>query len=148
MPKIHIQTKINKPAPEAFSRFSDGLFESLIPPFIKIERNDGIHKGDQVIVQFKLAIIKPWHLEIIDNGQDEVSYWFTDKSISGGPFGIQDWTHIHRVKIVDQSQCIISDEIEFDTRNKILNVLVLSIFTLDMKLRKSKYKKFFEKIVI
>lgn len=143
MPNINIETKIQRPASEVFSRFGDGLFEELIPPFAIAERNDGIEIGSIVSVGFKIPFMKTWHSEIIDKREDSNSFWFTDKGISGMPFGIKNWKHIHRVKKGNKNECYIVDEISFETGNRLLNSICLLVFTTDMKMRRKKYKKFF-----
>jgi ligand-binding SRPBCC domain-containing protein len=144
MPNINVETKINKPASEVFSRFGEGLFEKLIPPFAKVERNDGIELDAYISVSFKIPFMKTWHSKIVDKNRDSEGFWFTDKGISGIPFGIKKWTHIHRVKELSESQCVIVDEIYFETNYKILDVLCKFIFTQAMKSRKKTYKNFFD----
>ncbi len=144
MPNLNIQTKINKPAQEVFSRFDDGLFEALIPPFAIAERNDGIEIGAIISVGFKIPFMKTWHSQIISKGKDSESFWFTDKGISGMPFGIKMWTHTHRVKIVNKNQCLIIEEIYLKTNYKLLDKVCQFIFTSAMKARKKTYKRFFE----
>jgi ligand-binding SRPBCC domain-containing protein len=146
MPNINIQTLINRPAAEVFSRFDKGLFEKLIPPFAIAERNDGIYKGAIISVGFKIPFMKTWHSEIIDKDEDSESFWFTDKGISGMPFGIKEWYHTHRVKILNENQCLIIDEIHFQTGNKLLDKITKWIFTRDMKGRSKGYKNFFESL--
>lgn len=144
MPNLNIQTLINRPASEVFSRFDKGLFEELIPPFAIAKRNDGIYKGAIISVGFKIPFMKTWHSEIIDKGGDSKSFWFTDKGISGMPFGIKKWEHTHRVKIINDNQCIIIEEIYLKTNYKLLDKLCKLIFTSAMKGRKKTYKNFFE----
>jgi len=145
MPNLNIQTKINRPASEVFSRFDKGLFEELIPPFAIAERNDGIEIGAIISVGFKIPFMKTWHSQIINKGKDSMSFWFTDKGISGMPFGIKEWTHTHRVKILNDNQCLIIEEIYLETNYKLLDKICSLIFTGAMKGRKKTYKKFFEK---
>jgi ligand-binding SRPBCC domain-containing protein len=144
MPNINIKTKINKPAAEVFNRFSDGLFEKLVPPFATVKRNDGIKKGAIISVSFKIPFMKTWKSKIVTKGQDAEGFWFTDIGLSGMPFGIKTWKHTHRVKKDGENQCLIIDKIQFETGSKLLDAICLFIFKTDMKLRGKKYKSFFE----
>jgi len=62
------------------------------------------------------------------------------------PFGIKEWYHTHRVKILNENQCLIIDEIHFQTGNKLLDKITKWIFTRDMKGRSKGYKNFFESL--
>lgn len=145
MPNIYVETNIKQSAETVFNRFGDGLFEQLVPWFAKPERNDGVEVGDLVSVGFRIPFMKTWHSKITDRGEDASSFWFTDEGISGMPFGIKQWKHVHRVKKVSLNECIIAEEIFFETGHSALNSLCLIIFTQAMKGRKKKYQDFFEK---
>lgn len=147
MPNIYVETSIRRPAEEVFARFGDGLFEQLVPWFAKAELNEGVEVGDFVSVGFRIPFMKTWHSKISDRGEDKHSFWFTDEGISGMPFGIKTWKHVHRVKKSSSTESIIVEEIFFETGNRLLNSLCVFIFTQAMKGRKKTYQDFFEKNV-
>jgi ligand-binding SRPBCC domain-containing protein len=59
-------------------------------------------------------------------------------------FGIKEWYHTHRVKILNGNQCLIIDEIHFQTGNKLFDKITKCVFTRDMNGRSKGYKNFFE----
>jgi ligand-binding SRPBCC domain-containing protein len=141
--KIKINTRIrNTNFINVFSKFDKTLFLKLAPPFPKVTiiQFDGCLKGDHVKIKLHFPFFTQiWESEIIENGSDSISIWFVDQGIKL-PFFISKWKHFHQIK-QNNSDVIITDEIEFESHNWFLTALFYPIIYLQFLYRIPIYKR-------
>jgi ligand-binding SRPBCC domain-containing protein len=124
--------------------FTAHLLLKLSPPFPKVslKRFDGCKKGDFVILEINLLIKKlVWSSSIEEDKWTDEEWFFIDKGVEM-PFGLNYWTHKHRVKRISENESSIIDEISFDTGWLFLNYLLFPLLWGMIFYRKPFYKKY------
>ena len=143
---LTIETKVSASLREVKSGFDQNLFESLSPPFPRVEKLqfDGNEVGDKVslILNFKL-FKQRWVSEIVENNEDDKSWVFIDigKTL---PFFLDFWRHTHKIEVLGKGSKII-DHVEFRSHTKLFTFFFYPFVLLQFIYRKPKYRKFFQK---
>lgn len=137
--KILIKTPINKDYRSVFSQFNVKLFAALKPPLVnlKIERFDGCKKGDEIHLKVSG---QRWVGQITElyEGEDEI--YFIDIGVIIPP-PLTSWKHIHRIERTGTNTCIVIDDIEFSTGNKLIDKLIYPALMAMFLLRGPVYKR-------
>lgn len=139
-----LTTSVDQKPDEVKAGFNEDLFLSLSPPFPKVEllRFDGSETGDIVSLQLNLLINKQtWTSEITDHGETAAGSYFIDEGIEL-PFPLKIWKHKHILESSGSGTNIV-DNIEFSTKNAILDVLIYPFMWLQFAYRKPIYRRIF-----
>lgn len=144
--RILIKTPISKNFDEVFKGFDLNLFKALKPPLLKLDvpRFDGCKKGDEVHLKIGFGpISQDWVSHISEHQDSENEHYFIDIGHVLPP-PLKSWKHKHRVIKVTDETCIIHDDIEFSSGNKIIDLCLYMPMYFQFWLRKPAYKKFFK----
>jgi ligand-binding SRPBCC domain-containing protein len=144
MPSFKIQTKIDSSISQVWSQFNEELLKKISPPFpsVQIIRFDGCSKGDLVILEINLLILKViWSSQIISFNQDSTQFSFVDEGIQV-PFGIKKWKHEHSIIKIDEMHCYIQDLVTFKTSFVFLDLILFPFLWGMIFYRKPFYKKY------
>lgn len=145
--KIFLPTEINNDLHTTFRLFNEDLFKALKPPAVglKVLRFDGCKKGDEVHLEISVGPLKQKWVSLItdDSVSDDVCYFIDE----GGklPPPLKSWKHIHRIRKVDDQNCVIEDDIEFSTGNSFLDRMIYPVLLMQFKARKPVYQKLLNK---
>jgi len=122
------------------------LLLRLSPPFpkVKIPRYDGFALGDEVHLEIQLGPIKmPWISVITHSHQDEQGLDFIDEGKTL-PLGLSAWKHHHFFLKAGEHQLRIVDQVSYQAKNQILEMLLFpSLFGL-LFYRKPFYHQIFK----
>lgn len=137
--KFIISTPLEKDFQEVFKLFDLELFKKLRPPMVNlvVERFDGCKKGDEVHL---LVSGKKWVSHIVDFHQDENEIFFIDIGVIT-PLPIKEWRHTHRIKKTGAHSCAVIDEIEYSTKNPLLDRLLYPALLAMFSLRRPIYQR-------
>ncbi|AFM04896.1 hypothetical protein Fleli_2531 [Bernardetia litoralis DSM 6794] len=144
--KLIVETPINRSAEEVWNGFTEKLFLKLSPPFpkLKLNRFDGCKAGDEVHLELDFGIYSSkWISYIIEQKNTESEIYFIDTS-QDLPFPLKTWKHHHRIKKIDENNCIIIDDIDYYTSSKVLDTIIYPAMWAQFAYRSPVYKKFFE----
>lgn len=144
MPSFKIQTKIDSSISQVWSQFNEELLKKISPPFpsVQIIRFDGCSKGDLVILEINLLILKViWSSQITSFNQDSTQFSFVDEGIQV-PFGIKKWKHEHSIIKIDEMHCYIQDLVTFKTSFVFLDLILFPFLWGMIFYRKPFYKKY------
>lgn len=143
---ILIKTRLSKNYKEVSQDFNLKLFEALKPPLINLNvaRFDGCKKGDEVHLEIGLGPLKQkWISHITDDFENNNEWTFVDEGHVLPP-PLKDWKHTHRIINISDAQCEIHDDIEYSSRNRLLDLLLYPALYIQFALRIPVYKKFFK----
>lgn len=129
---------------EVYKQFDRNLFLALAPAFPKMElaQFDGSKKGDTIHIKFPQVKLE-WISIITDDAISENEAFFIDEGLLLPP-GLKFWKHLHKIERVNESQCIIVDDITFKGSNSLLSLLLYPILYLSFYPRKRAYRKYFK----
>jgi ligand-binding SRPBCC domain-containing protein len=145
MREVIVDTVVNSPLYKVIEGFDEVLFLSLAPPFprVKLVQFDGCKTGDSVKIQLDFIFIKSeWEARIIDDNLTDNEWYFIDEAIRI-PFPFKSWKHQHRVTMIDDQSCTISDHIHYSTGNGMADLMVYPFVQLLFKYRKPVYRRYF-----
>jgi len=128
----------------ALNQFDKKLFEALSPAFPKIRINtfEGSFPGNIVDITMDIKFTKfRWISEITTRETSDKSAYFIDEGRIL-PFFLKSWKHKHLLEIQD-GQLYIIDNIDYQSYNKLMNVLLYPMFYFQFVGRKPIYKKWF-----
>ena len=143
--KFVIQTQINKNYLDVFKAFDIELFKALKLPLMPLNviQFDGCQKGD--LVKLEVGPLKQaWTSKIIDNFESPHDIGFIDIGTTL-PFPFKKWHHCHRIIKLDEKTCIISDEIEYQSLNFFLDLILYFPMYFQFLTRNPQYKRYFNK---
>jgi ligand-binding SRPBCC domain-containing protein len=142
-----IQTPVQGNFKAVMTKFDRQLFEALAPKYGKMEivAFTGSKKGDHVHIRFIQPFKADWISEIVEDYEDSRQSYFIDIGTKL-PFGLEFWRHKHCVKHLDDHHAVISDDITFHAKNKLMTVFLYPFLYLAFYPRKSIYKKYFKKV--
>ena len=88
---------------------------------------------------------RPITFKVVTYTTDLHKLYFNDILKEGNFFGIKFWSHRHRIDKhgPHKDDTIIVDEIEFTTKNKVIDFFYRQIIRLYFLMRKVKYRLFF-----
>ena len=142
--KIFISTEVNNNLNSIVKKFNQDLFQKLSPPLVdlKVIRFDGCKKGDEVHLEMKLfgKIHNQWISKITTDEISENEFYFIDEGTLV-PAPLKNWKHVHRVRKIDDSKCLVIDDIEFSTGNTLLDYAIYPALYAMFSHRKPIYKK-------
>lgn len=142
--RIRLITTVNATFERVHEGFNKELFDYLMPPFslATIKRYEGQNPGDIIDLKFHVPFLGHWTVIIKETWLSYREYGFIDRGLRV-PFGIRYWKHIHRVVARNNRTSFIIDDIEFETRSRILDyILYLPLMGIFYP-RKFLYRKFF-----
>lgn len=142
--KLLLETPVAQSYLSVKAGFDESLFRKLSPPFppVKLLRFDGCAPGDQVILELNFIFFtQKWTSAITEDGTSEAEYFFVDEGIVL-PFFLKKWTHRHRI-IASPTGSRIRDEIEYESSNGLLTLLLYPALWAQFLYRKPIYKKVF-----
>lgn len=143
--QIRISTKVAQSLESVQEGFTAELFVKLNPPFpiVKVLKFDGCRKGDfvELLLDFKVSKQK-WVSEITFNNETEKVFEFIDEGMLM-PFPFSSWKHHHMV-IATENGCQIIDQIDYQTKNKLITFLMYPLLFLQFLYRKPVYRKVFK----
>lgn len=139
-------TVVKAPFEMVYKGFNQALFEYLLPPFgmAKLLRYEGQSAGDLVEIKFRIPFIGIWSVIIKEKWLSHREYGFIDRGLKV-PFGIDYWQHTHRVIGRDKDTSFIIDDIEYETRWKLLDILLYLPLWFAFYPRKMLYQKYYNK---
>tara|TARA_R110002072_G_scaffold64203_3_gene159448 strand:- start:58273 stop:58722 length:450 start_codon:yes stop_codon:yes gene_type:complete len=146
--KIYLETPINKSLEFVKNAFDESLFEYLAPPIIpfQILEFGGCKKGDAVELKLGPEFFHTtWRSDITEELSQDSKWSFTDVGVKL-PCPLKKWKHVHSVVKVDEHNCIIVDDINYDCENVVINNLIYPILYLQFKARYPLYKKYFSNL--
>lgn len=126
-----------------WSNFNEKLLSKLAPPFpiARIIQFDGCNAQDKVIIELDFLVYKTrWSSVITSYISDSTSHVFVDEGTQV-PFGIIKWRHEHRIEYINKTQSLIIDNIQFQTRYKLLDWLLFPFIWGMIAYRIPLYKK-------
>ena len=138
---VTTQYSTKKPLLEVFSLFNKDMFYFLTKngPVQPI-RYDGDEIGDEVHLDMLFPWKDKWVSVITAKEITEKECYFVDEG-KVLPFGIKTWKHKHIVKKSDDGVTII-DEIEFSSKNWLLDRFWFISFLPQFLARKKQYKQY------
>lgn len=143
--QICISTHVAQSLAEVKDGFNAELFVKLNPPFPSVEvlKFDGSQKGGfvELLLDFKVSKQK-WVSEIIFDNETEQIFEFIDEGILM-PFPFSSWKHHHMV-IAAENGCQIIDQIDYQTKNRLITLLMYPLLFLQFLYRKPVYRKVFK----
>ena len=143
MPNFKISCQVSASMSYVWSVFDERLLAKLAPPFpiARIIRFDGCKAQDEVIIELDFLILKTrWNSEITSYISDSTSHVFIDEG-TRVPFGIKKWKHEHRIEVINKTQSLITDKIQFQTNYKLLDWLLFPFIWGMIAYRIPLYKK-------
>lgn len=143
--KIYFETPVEQSYEFVRDHFNEDLFTYLKPPGVKvdIERFDGCKKGDEVhLLLHTLGKRQRWVSLITDSGDDGQSWHFVDEG-KVTPWPVSKWRHVHTVKKVSETSCLIIDDIEYDCSPSLVAPFAAPALWLSFAIRPYRYQKFF-----
>jgi hypothetical protein len=143
--KITFKTLINKDFDIVVDGFNQNLFEYLMPLycFPVLKRYDGQQHGDMVHLSFRLPGINDWKVVVKEAGKTDKLFWIVHRGLVM-PFALAFWQHSIRVVSLKQNKTAIIDQIEFNSKWKILNPLNYLILFFIFFPRKIFYKSYYK----
>ena len=121
------------------------MLEALAPPWVKlfIKKFDGSKIGDHVILEviFLGLISQHWENRVINSFESNEECFFIDEGVVM-PFPIVFWKHTHRIS-GSGDKSLISDEIEFRCRSKLIAFIFYPILWIQFFWRKPVYRRYF-----
>ncbi|MEY4384047.1 MAG: hypothetical protein RI995_1589 [Bacteroidota bacterium] len=143
MPKFELTCRVSASMPHVWKLFTADLLAKLAPPFpiAQIIRFDGCQANDHVIIELDFLVYKTqWTSMITSYQSDGQSHVFVDEGIKV-PFGIIQWRHEHRIESAGGDESLIIDKIQFQTNNKLLDLLLFPFIWGMIAYRMPLYKK-------
>lgn len=142
--KIRLETKVKGNYLEVMDRFDLDLFTALKPKGANMEivKFTGSKKGDVVDIQFHSPIKAKWISKIIEDGSDDSMAYFVDEG-DVLPFPLKKWKHRHIVEKIDDTHCLIVDDIYFSSGYKFFDFFMYPGIFLGFFPRKKIYKAYF-----
>ncbi len=143
MPKFELTCRVSASMPFVWKHFTADLLAKLAPPFpiARIIRFDGCQANDQVIIELDFLIYKTrWTSKITSYQFDSQSHVFVDEGVIV-PFGIVAWKHEHRIEASGENSTLVIDKIQFQTNNKLLDLLLFPLIWGMIAYRMPLYKK-------
>ncbi len=143
--KFTIKTPVKGNYKEVMSAFDLELFEFLKPKGAKMEvvKFTGSETGDEVHIRFSSPIKADWISQIIDHGEDENEAYFLDEGTLL-PWPLKKWKHRHVVKKAREEMSIIEDQIEYQSSNIFLDLLIRPVMYMSFYARRKQYKNYFK----
>lgn len=145
--KIFLPTEINNNLHSTFGLFNEDLFKALKPPAVELNvlKFDGCKKGDEVHLEISFGPLKQKWISLITDDliSDDVCFFIDEGKKLPPP--LKSWKHIHRIRKIDDHNCVIEDDIEYSTGNSILDRLIYPILYAQFKTRKPVYQKLLNK---
>ncbi|GLR20169.1 SRPBCC family protein [Portibacter lacus] len=143
--KLTLKTPIPKNYKVVMDGFDKNLFEFLKPIGAKMEIVEftGSETGDTVHIRFLKPIKAEWVSDITDHGINEQEAFFLDEGRIL-PKPLSKWKHRHVVKNINLNKSVIEDQIEFQTGNVILDIILYPFMFMGFFPRKFQYKKYFK----
>lgn len=125
--KIFISTVVENKLSNIAEKFNKDLFQKLSPPLMELTvlRFDGCKKDDEVHLEMKLfgPIKNKWISKITANELNQEDFYFIDEGTLIPP-PLKKWKHVHRVKRLNDTKCLVIDDIEYSTGNKVLDMII------------------------
>jgi len=146
--KLYFEAQVKSTISEIKSRFNEELFLKLKPPFmvLKLERFDGCEKGNEVHLRMGApGMLQKWVSTITASKTDSNEWLFVDEGKTL-PLPFKYWRHEHKVTKLTETTSTISDSIEYDCGNSLLNRLLWGPLWLSFSIRPSVYRKEFGEI--
>ena len=143
MPKFQITCRVTASMPYVWQHFTSELLAKLAPPFpiARIIQFDGCQANDQVIIELDFLFYKTrWNSVITSYQTDGQSHVFVDEGTKV-PFGIIHWRHEHRIESVHSQETLVIDKILFQTKYKLLDLLLFPFIWGMIAYRMPLYKK-------
>lgn len=147
--KFKVNTLIKRPFGVVALNFGEDLFRYLTRGFPKVAILN--YEGNEIGKKVQLRISAPFYsfkwVSVIESAeQTETKYAFTDVGETL-PVGMKSWKHIHSIAKLDESSCIITDQVTFHASNWAWECLYGMVFIPQFYFRKSKYKHYFNKLL-
>jgi len=142
--KLVLKTKVAGNYLEVIDRFDLDLFTALKPKGANMEivQFTGSKKGDIVDIQFHSPLKAKWISKITEHGSnDEMAYFIDEGDVL--PFPLKKWTHRHIVEKVNETHCLIVDDIYFSSGYKFFDFFIYPGILLGFLPRKKIYRKYF-----
>jgi ligand-binding SRPBCC domain-containing protein len=143
---INIPIKVSQNINQVWAGFDQSLFKQLSPPFppSKLLRFDGSLPNDEVHIELDFIFFKQlWISQITAHQASQQEIFFIDKG-KKLPFFLQYWQHKHRLVAQADGGCLIIEEIEFKTFNRLTDLLFYPILYLQFWYRKPIYQRIFK----
>ncbi|NBX92461.1 MAG: hypothetical protein EB120_06850 [Proteobacteria bacterium] len=143
--KLYFEAKVKSGIPEIKDRFNKELFLKLAPPglVLKLDRFDGCEEGNEVHLRMGLpGILQKWVSKITFASTTPAKWVFVDEG-TVLPFPFKSWCHEHSVTQITDSVSLISDSINYDCGNSLLNTLIWGPLWLSFRIRPKVYQKEF-----
>tara|TARA_B100000686_G_scaffold352606_1_gene455193 strand:- start:7984 stop:8418 length:435 start_codon:yes stop_codon:yes gene_type:complete len=138
-------TKINKHfwvVKKAFVDKEGKLLRQILPMGSELVYYKGLRRGAiaKILMLGKLLTFK-----VITYNTDRHKLYFNDIHKDGNFFGIKFWSHRHTVEKLasDDNKTIITDEVAFTTKNRLVDFFYGIFIRLHFGVRILKYKLFF-----
>ena len=141
--KIILKTPIKSNYKTVFQGFDEKLFNFLaFEVQLKVLRFDGSKKGDVI----ELELIKPmkgyWKSIITADDITDSKAYFIDEGVDL-PMGLGSWKHQHIIEKVNEENCIIVDQIDYQAKLKLLTPFLYIPLYFAFLPRKKKYRAYF-----
>jgi len=138
-------TKINKHfrvVKKAFVSKEGKLLRHVLPVGSELVYYKGLRRGAIVKI---LALRRLLTFKVITYSIDKHKLYFNDIHKDGNFFGIRFWSHRHTVEksASGDDKTIITDEVTFTTKNRLLDFFIGIFVRLHFSIRTIKYKLFF-----
>lgn len=143
--KLYFEAQVRSTIPEIKKGFNKELFLKLKPPFLvlQLERFDGCEVGNEVHLRMGTpGMLQKWVSKITTSKTDSEEWLFVDEG-EILPFPFKYWRHEHRVRKLNETTSAISDSIEYDCGNGLLNRLIWGPLWLSFSVRPAIYRKVF-----
>jgi len=139
--KITLRTQIKRPVAEVFAGFDESLFRALNPSFMRtvIGRFDGCQVGDEVHLKLPVG---DW-ISLISERQVGSSECFFVDIGKRLPPPFKTWRHRHIVRGTKEGSVII-DEIDFETNNRLMDMLLWPVLWSVFRARHPIYRRYFQ----
>jgi len=138
-------TKINKHfliVKKSFVDKEGKLLRYTLPIGSELVYYKGLRRGAIVKILVLRRLLK---FKVITYSTDKHKLYFNDIHKDGNFFGIRFWSHRHTVEksAVEDDKTIITDEVTFTTRNRLLDFILGIFVRVHFNIRTIKYKLFF-----
>jgi ligand-binding SRPBCC domain-containing protein len=143
--RLIIKTSVKSSLTKVKNGFIGELFLKLNPPFprVRLLQFDGCETGHRVIIELNFLLFKQyWISDIIEHGEDELSWYFVDQGTKL-PFFLKSWKHLHRVVALPEGQSQIIDNITYSTGTLLTDILMYPALYFQFLYRKPIYRRVF-----
>jgi len=143
--KLYFETEVLGKLSDIKKGFNQDLFLKLKPPFmaLQLDRFDGCEVGNEVHLRLGLGWPAQKWVSLITEAHEKDKEWLFVDEGKLLPFPLKKWRHEHRVIQKTDSTCVISDSIQFQGTNSLLERLIWAPLWLSFSYRPKVYLQIF-----